>query len=120
MRLAVDHLTDKSQDIVNRIDQQATSKIGIRSLPIRQNEYTPDIFMAIIITLFDCCSDVFLVSDSHEMAQINVLSAISVIVNIRFNISENYSLKGYISHIREQFMHKIIGFICCRHCVIYY
>jgi len=48
MRLAVDHLTDKSaQDIVNRIDQQATSKIGVRSLPIRPKEYTPDIITAI-------------------------------------------------------------------------
>ncbi len=48
MPLAVDHLTDKSaQDIVNRIDQQATSKIGVRSLPIRPKEYTPDIITAI-------------------------------------------------------------------------
>ncbi len=48
MRLAVDHLKDKSaQDIVNRIDQQATSKIGVHSLPIRPKEYTPEIITAI-------------------------------------------------------------------------
>ncbi len=48
MRLAVDHLTDKSaQYIVNRIGQQATCKIGIRSLLIRQKEYTPDIITEI-------------------------------------------------------------------------
>jgi len=48
MRLAVDHITDKSaQDIVNRIEQQATSKIGVRSLPIRPKEYTPELVTAI-------------------------------------------------------------------------
>ena len=48
MRLAVDHLTNKSaQDIVNRIDQQATNKTGVRSLPIRPKEYTPEIITAI-------------------------------------------------------------------------
>ncbi len=36
----VDQLTDKSaQDIVDRIDQQAKSKTGIRSLPIRPKDY---------------------------------------------------------------------------------
>ncbi len=49
MRFAVDHLTDKrAQDIVNRIDQQATSKIGIRSLPIRQKEYLRAIAIPIL------------------------------------------------------------------------
>ncbi len=48
MRLAINHLTNQSaQDIVNRIDQQATSKIGVLSLPIRPKEYTPDIIKAI-------------------------------------------------------------------------
>lgn len=48
IRLAVDHLTNQSaQDIVNRIDQQATSKIVVRSLPIRPKEYTPEIITAI-------------------------------------------------------------------------
>lgn len=47
-QLAVDHLTNKSvQDIVRRIDQQATQKTGVRSLPPRQKGYTPEIITAI-------------------------------------------------------------------------
>lgn len=48
MQLAVDHLTNQSaQDIVSRIDQQATQKTGVRSLPLRQKDYTPEIITAI-------------------------------------------------------------------------
>lgn len=48
MQLAIDHLTNmNAQDIVGRIDKQATQKTGVRSLPLRQKEYTPEIITAI-------------------------------------------------------------------------
>ena len=48
MQLAVDHLTNQSaQDIVARIDMQAQQKICVRSLPLRQKDYTPEIITAI-------------------------------------------------------------------------
>ena len=48
MQLAVDHLTNRSaQNIVGRIDQQTTQKTGVRSLPIHQKDYTPEIITAI-------------------------------------------------------------------------
>ena len=48
MQLAIDHLTNRSaQNIVGRIDQQATQKTGVRSLPLRQKDYTPEIITAI-------------------------------------------------------------------------
>ena len=48
MQLAVDHLTNQSaQNIVDRIDLQATQKTGVRSLPLRQKDYTRDIITTI-------------------------------------------------------------------------
>ncbi len=48
MQLAIEHLTNmNAQDIVGRISKQATQKTGVRSLPIRQKDYTPEIIMSI-------------------------------------------------------------------------
>ena len=48
MQLAVDYLTNQSaQDIVGRIDRQAQQKTCVRSLPLRQTDYTPEIITAI-------------------------------------------------------------------------
>ena len=48
MQLAVDHLTNRSaQNIVGRIDRQAQQKTCVRSLPLRQKDYTPEIITAI-------------------------------------------------------------------------
>ena len=48
MQLAIEHLTNmNAQDIVGRINQQATQKTGVRTLPIRQKDYTPEITTAI-------------------------------------------------------------------------
>lgn len=48
MQLAVDHLTNQNaQDIVGRIDRQAQQKTCVRSLPLRQKDYTPEIITAI-------------------------------------------------------------------------
>ena len=47
-QLTIDHLTNRiAQNIVGRIDQQATQKTGVRSLPLRQKDYTPEIITAI-------------------------------------------------------------------------
>ncbi|MBD5311423.1 MAG: hypothetical protein HDS13_04600 [Bacteroides sp.] len=48
MQLAIEHLTNmNAQDIVGRINQQATQKTGVCTLPIRQKDYTPEITTAI-------------------------------------------------------------------------
>lgn len=42
------HLTNQNaQDIVGRIDRQAQQKTCVRSLPLRQKDYTPEIITAI-------------------------------------------------------------------------
>ena len=47
MQLAVDQLTNQNaQDIVGRIDRQAQQKTCVRSLPLRQKDYTPEIITA--------------------------------------------------------------------------